>query len=149
MVPKWRRHFRYGRFATHNAFLVEGTRLGLETATTGFHNVLPLAWPRCNLHGIILKIVFGAAMHTDEYEISIGREMTLCRNFIKRLENAISNREKQYGMKTEAILRSLEQNRPEDRNPDFLAWRDDHLELQVWQQRLKDYQDALKMVKQT
>jgi hypothetical protein len=32
--------------------------------------VLPLAWFRCNLYGIIFQIISGAAMHTDEYEIS-------------------------------------------------------------------------------
>jgi hypothetical protein len=88
-------------------------------------------------------------MHTDEYEISIQREMILCRNLIKRLGNAISRRERQYGMKTEALLLVLEQGRPSEQNGDFLTWRDDHLELQVWQERLKDYEDALKMVKET
>ena len=81
------------------------------------------------------------------YEISIQREMILCRKAIKRLGNAISNRERRYGMKTEALLLVLQQGRPEEQNHDFLTWRDDHLELQVWQKRLKDYADALEMVK--
>jgi hypothetical protein len=88
-------------------------------------------------------------MHTDEYEISIRREMTLCRKFIKRLGNAISRRERQYGIKTEALLLVLKQGQPAEQNRDFLTWRDEHLELQIWQERLNDYEDALKMVKET
>ena len=88
-------------------------------------------------------------MHTDEYEISIHREMTLCRKFIKRLGNAVCEREKQYGMKTETLLHVLEQDRPAEHNRHFLDWRDDHLELQIWIQRLKDYEDALRMVEET
>jgi hypothetical protein len=88
-------------------------------------------------------------MHTDEYEISIRREMTLCLSIIKRLKNAIGRKERQYGMNTEAFLASLEQGRQEDQNRDFLTWRDDHLEMQIWQARLNDYEDALRMVEGT
>jgi hypothetical protein len=87
-------------------------------------------------------------VHTDEYEISIQREMILCRKAIKRLGNAINNRERRYGMKTETLLLVLEQGPPEEQNDDFLTWREDHLELQVWAKRLKDYEDALEMVKE-
>jgi hypothetical protein len=96
--------------------------------------------------GCVLKK--GAKVHTDEYEISIQREMILCGKAIKRLGNAINSREKQYGMKTEALLLLLEQDRPTKQNDDFLSWREDHMELQVWRKRLRDYEDALEMVKE-
>ena len=88
-------------------------------------------------------------MHTDEYEISIHREMTLCRKFIKRLATAISRMEDRYGMKTEALLAILEKGTPAENKRDFPEWRDCHLELQVWRQRLREYEEALEIVKQT
>ena len=36
-------------------------------------------------------------MQTDEYEISIGREVTLCRKVIERLGNTLKGKEKRYG----------------------------------------------------
>jgi hypothetical protein len=88
-------------------------------------------------------------VHTDEYEISIQREMTLCLKIIRRLGNAINRRERRYGMKTDALLLVLEQEQSAEQSRDFVTWRDDHQELQIWRERLNDYEDALKMVKET
>jgi len=48
-------------------------------------------------------------MHTDEYEISIGREISLCRKLIRRLKSSIQKREKRYGISTEGFLKGLNQ----------------------------------------
>lgn len=50
----------------HIMLSCRGNPAGLGTATTGSHNVLPLAWPRYNLYGIIFQIISGAAMRTDD-----------------------------------------------------------------------------------
>jgi hypothetical protein len=86
-------------------------------------------------------------MHTDEYEISIGREISLCRRISERLRNAIMDKEKKYGMTTEAFLQLQEQSQSAVQNRDFQSWRKDHLELKSWQQRLSEYEKALQMIK--
>jgi hypothetical protein len=46
-------------------------------------------------------------MHTDEYEISIGREISLCGKLIRRLKRSIQKKEKKYGISTEDFLKAL------------------------------------------
>jgi hypothetical protein len=86
-------------------------------------------------------------MHTDEYEISLGREVSLCRRMIKRLRDALSEREKQYGMTTEAFFAVLEEGRSAGESRIFRSWQEDHKELQIWQQRLSDYEKVLQSLK--
>lgn len=59
----------------------------------------------------ILRGTKGGEMHTDEYEISTGREISLCRNMIKKLKKSLEKREKQYGMTTAALLQAMELGR--------------------------------------
>jgi len=82
-------------------------------------------------------------MHTDEYEISIGREITICRKRIREVEKRIRNREERCGMTTEAFLKNSEQDCPAGTNPDSLNWVKDHRELQYWTKMLEDYEKAL------
>jgi hypothetical protein len=86
-------------------------------------------------------------MHTDEYEISIGREISLCRKVIGRQEKALLTREKKFKMTTEAFLRTLDQDLQAEKNPDFEMWLKDHEELKIWKQRLKEYEQALEILK--
>ncbi len=82
-------------------------------------------------------------MHTDEYEISIGREVNLCRKLIQKLRSAIRKHEKQHGMTTEEfLLRPAEGGTVESR-PDFMKWRKDYTELQFWENMLGEYEKAL------
>jgi hypothetical protein len=37
-------------------------------------------------------------MHTDDYEISIGREISLCGKPTRQLKRSVQKREKQYGI---------------------------------------------------
>jgi hypothetical protein len=48
-------------------------------------------------------------MHTDEYEISLGREITLCRKRVRQLQDSLARREKQCGMTKAAFLQALEE----------------------------------------
>jgi len=85
-------------------------------------------------------------MHTDEYEISIGREISLCRRFVKKLGNLLHKREKQYGMTTEAFLRAMEEGRLSEQIH-FRVWREEYRDLQYWQKMLNDYEEALRLLK--
>ena len=97
-------------------------------------------------------------MNTDEYEISMGREIAHCRNVVRRLRNSILERERKFGMKTEEFLKNFEQdlggqpcNSTQPAGPngaiDSVRWREDYRDLQIWEQRLREYEAALRMVK--
>ena len=83
-------------------------------------------------------------MHTDEYEISIGREISLCRKLIRRLKSSIQKREKRYGISTEGFLKGLNQKQLAETNPDFVQWTKDYQELRSWERMLAQYEEELK-----
>lgn len=97
-------------------------------------------------------------MHTDEYEISMGREIVHCRKVVRRLRNSILDRERKFGMTTEEFLKISEQDSsgrhcdsPQPAGPndgiDSVRWREDYRDLRIWEQRLREYEAALRMVR--
>jgi hypothetical protein len=88
----------------------------------------------------------GLAMHTDEYEISIGREIALCRKMVKQLKNSLERREKQYGMTTAAFLQALEKECLSEQHP-IQSWNQEYQDLQYWQKMLTEYEEALESLK--
>jgi hypothetical protein len=89
------------------------------------------------------SLVERVVMHTDEYEIAIGREITLCREFIKQIRDSLHTREKQHGMTTEELLQGVEQGRLGEQS-DVRSWRKEYQDLQYWQKMLNDYEEALR-----
>jgi hypothetical protein len=85
-------------------------------------------------------------MHTDEYEISLGREITLCRRMVRQLQDSIARREKQCGMTTEAFLQALEEGCLPEQHP-TQSWKQEYQELQYWQKTLTQYEEALEGLK--
>jgi len=85
-------------------------------------------------------------MHTDEYEISIGREIASCRKKIRQLKYSLERREMQYGMTTEAFLQALEEGCLSEQHP-IQCWSQEYQELQYWQKILTEYEEALESLK--
>jgi hypothetical protein len=85
-------------------------------------------------------------MHTDEYEISIGREIAFCRKMVRQLKEALARREQQYGMSTAAFLQALEEGGLSEQHP-IESWSQEYQELQYWQKTLSEYEAALKSLK--
>ncbi len=85
-------------------------------------------------------------MHTDEYEMSIGREIAFCRKMVKQLKDALERREKQGGMTTEAFLRTLEEEGLSEQLP-IQSWKQEYQYLQYWQKTLTEYEAALESLK--
>jgi hypothetical protein len=81
-------------------------------------------------------------MHTDEYEISLGREIAWCRKVIRRLQEALAKREQQHGMTTAAFLQALEEGGLSEKHP-IQSWSQEYQELQYWQKILTEYEAAL------
>ena len=88
----------------------------------------------------------GWAMHTDEYEISLGREIALCRKMVRQLKDALEKREKECGLTTAAFLQTIEAGCPPAPHP-TQSWKQEYQELQYWQKRLTEYEEALKSLK--
>ena len=82
-------------------------------------------------------------MHTDEYEISLGREIAFCRKMVRRLQGSLEKRERQGGMTTAAFLEALEKGGLLGRHP-VQDWTQEHQRLQYWQKMLAEYEEALK-----
>jgi hypothetical protein len=85
-------------------------------------------------------------VHTDEYEISIGREIDLCRRMVRQLKNALERRERQCGMTTAAFLQALEEGRLTEQHS-IQCWNQEHQKLQFWQKMLAEYEEALESLK--
>jgi hypothetical protein len=80
-------------------------------------------------------------LQTDEYCISISREITVCRNMIDRQKKELTQFEKQYGISTARLLAG---EIPEigGGSLDLETWRNGYQGLLAWQQRLREYEEA-------
>ncbi len=85
-------------------------------------------------------------MHTDEYEISLGREIALCRKRVRRLQEALARRERQCGMTTAAFLQALEVGGLPDEQP-MQSFYQEYQELLYWQKMLTEYEEARESLK--
>ena len=85
-------------------------------------------------------------LQTDEYCISISREITVCKNMIDRQQEELSLFEKQYGISTQQMLAG---EMPENsrKASDLEAWCNGHKGLLAWQQRLREYEEAYKSLR--
>jgi hypothetical protein len=86
----------------------------------------------------------GQAMHTDEYEISLGREIVLCRKMVRQLQASLERREQHCGMGTEGFLEALQGGCLAGEHQ---GWSREYQELQTWQKRLAAYEEALESLK--
>jgi hypothetical protein len=85
-------------------------------------------------------------MHTDEYEISIGREIALCRKMVRQLKDSLERREKQCGMTPAAFQKALEGGCLSEQHA-AQGWNQEYQELQYWQKMLTEYEEALESLK--
>ena len=77
-------------------------------------------------------------MHTDEYEISISREIAVCQNVIGRIHRANEKRAKKYGLLVDSAENAQGLSKKEREK-----WLEDLQALPVWEQRLCEYKEAL------
>lgn len=86
-------------------------------------------------------------MHTDEYEISVGREINHCRKLVEKLARNLREWEHKYSMSTEQFLADYREGRLVKGNRDFEQWKEDVRELESWSRHLKEYEEAYRMLK--
>jgi hypothetical protein len=81
-------------------------------------------------------------MHTDEYEISLSRELGVCRNAIKRIGKTLELLEQKHGRTTEAFMDDVRTGKlrdDPDLKDDYGAWQSSYESLKKWEELEKQY----------
>ncbi|WP_448873383.1 hypothetical protein [Desulfobulbus propionicus] len=82
-------------------------------------------------------------MHTDEYEISLNRELNHCLHVVSKTRFSLEKRQKEYGMGFEQAVRAVKENQLRITAKELAQWQDDMEALPQWEQRLHEYREAL------
>jgi hypothetical protein len=89
-------------------------------------------------------------MHTDEFEISLSRELSVCKNTIMSIKKTLSVLERKHNKTTEVFMEELRRGNPSATRADegdSAAWRDSYAALKHWEDLERQYHDAYRMMK--
>ena len=86
-------------------------------------------------------------MHTDEYEISIAREINHCESVVGKIGKTLAARRQRFGMDYDEAARAAAEGRLTIAAAELAAWREDIEALPVWEQRLLEYREALTIMR--
>ena len=86
-------------------------------------------------------------MHTDEYEISITREMNHCQQVVKKTREKLGQRQQQYGLEYPEAAKAAAEGRLDLNTKELAQWQEDFEALPVWEQRLEEYRQALSVMR--
>jgi len=86
-------------------------------------------------------------MHTDEYEISIARELNHHQQVVKKIEKMLDERQRKFGMAYAEAKEAFAAGRLVITAKELAKWQDDVEALPVWEQRLEEYRKALAMMR--
>ncbi|MHB8880675.1 MAG: hypothetical protein ACYC69_04080 [Thermodesulfovibrionales bacterium] len=86
-------------------------------------------------------------MHTDEYEISISRELDICKNKVHVLKKALSLRETKFNMSTEKFIVLYRHGEISVDDIDYISWINDYRALRTWQATLNQYEELLVLMR--
>ncbi len=85
-------------------------------------------------------------MHTDEYEISLSREVGVCNGAIRKYRRILDGMEGRHGMTTAAFLERFRLGElPATR--DFSEWQSGFEALRYWTAALDEYQRLMEIMK--
>ena len=89
-------------------------------------------------------------MHTDEYEISLYRELAVCKNTIQRIKKSLGILERKHNKTTDAFIAEYRSGKlaqhPEFKD-DYKAWQSSYDSLKRWEELEKQEQDAYRIIK--
>lgn len=89
-------------------------------------------------------------MNTDEYEISLSRELSVCKNTIYRIKKTLKLLEQKHNKKTEEFIQELntaKQSPDPALNDDCEAWKSSYDSLKKWEALEKQYQEEYRKMK--
>jgi len=85
----------------------------------------------------------GKTMDTDEYEISLAREINVCKGVIKHTQARLAERRERFGMDLPQASQAADEGRLSIDKQELALWSDDLEALPQWEQRLDQYREAL------
>jgi hypothetical protein len=92
----------------------------------------------------------GSHMHTDEFEISLLRELRVCGNTIQRIKKTLILMEQKHHKTTETFVDEYRSGRlkddPDNRD-DYAAWQSSYESLLQWKDLERQYQEKLSIMK--
>jgi len=86
-------------------------------------------------------------MHTDEYEISIAREINHCEWVVKKIQKRLAERQQRYGLTYPEAEIAAAEGRVSIKQRELGDWKEDFEALTVWEQRLEEYREALAVMR--
>ena len=86
-------------------------------------------------------------MHTDEYGISLSREIDVCRGIIRKAEKTLSAMEGKYRLSTEEFIEGFRSGKLTGSNEDYTTWINAHETLCRWNEKMREYQKILRSMK--
>jgi len=86
-------------------------------------------------------------MHTDEYEISLNREVNHCQQVVRKTRSKLEGRRQKFGMEYPQAAIAAAEGRLFIQKKELVAWQDDIEALPQWEQRLEEYREALAVMR--
>jgi hypothetical protein len=86
-------------------------------------------------------------MHTDEYEISIARELNHHQHVVKKTRAMLEERQRKFNMEYPEAAKAFAEGQLVITENELSLWQDDFEALPVWEQRLEEYRKALAMMR--
>jgi len=85
-------------------------------------------------------------VHTDEYEISLSRELGVCNGIITKYQKLLLRMERRHSMTTEVFLERCRQNEI-PASGGCMEWLEANEELQRWTATRAEYEQLLNLMK--
>ncbi len=86
-------------------------------------------------------------MHTDEYEISLSRELAVCKSTIKKIKEFFGILERKYNKTTAQFVKEYDSGKISGHKEDFEPWRSNYESLKGWEELERQYEEAFRMMK--
>jgi hypothetical protein len=86
-------------------------------------------------------------VHTDEYEISLSRELHVCEKKIEKIAKTLAGMETKYGMKTEVFAVEFSHGNISGQKDDYKGWLREYEALKKWEVLRDQYAELLRMMK--
>ncbi len=80
-------------------------------------------------------------MHTDEYEISLSRELAVCKSSIKRIKEFFALMERKHHKTTEQFIKEYDAGILTGNREDYEPWRGNYESLKQWETLQKQYEE--------
>lgn len=86
-------------------------------------------------------------MHTDEFEISLARELKVCNSAIKKIQKFLSRMEEKYTTTTKDFAEGYLNGKFSANNKDYAAWFNNYEALSRWERRRMDFKEIFYRMK--